>query len=139
MRTIDKIIIHCSASDNPKHDNIKTLYKWHVEENGWKDIGYHYVITKDGCVHQGRDIHEPGAHCKGMNESSIGICLTGDLQFSEAQFDSLRKVVHQLRVHLGIAKTMVFGHRDFCDYKTCPNFDVKEVLNEGSRFSVTIN
>ena len=81
MRELKKIIVHCTDSDNEKHDNIETIRKWHVEENGWKDIGYHYVITKDGSVHQGRELSEVGAHCTGHNMFSIGIALTGKSNF----------------------------------------------------------
>lgn len=129
MRKIDKIIIHCSYSDIPSHDNIETIRKWHVDENGWSDVGYHYFITSDGTVQNGRPLESAGAHTIGQNHDSIGICLHGKSKFTFAQFTTLKRLILKLQFQFQIPDEKVFGHRDFTKYKTCPVFDYKKVLS----------
>jgi len=78
-RDIEFAVIHCSASNVRKHgENMKHyLHKWHVEENGWSDIGYHYAIDIHGAIIPCRPLERVGAHCYGYNRKSIGICLQG--------------------------------------------------------------
>lgn len=126
MRTITKFIVHCSDTPNDRDVTIEDIKDWHVNGNGWSDIGYHYVIDRDGRIHSGRPVRTAGAHCYGHNSDSIGVCLVGRDQFETWQFDALRKLYASL---LGIFKEMKpYGHRDFTDTKSCPNFEVKEVL-----------
>lgn len=125
MRQINKAIIHCSDSEHLSHDNYESIYKWHVTEKGWKDIGYHYLILKNGTVKKCRPVHEMGAHCYGQNKESIGICLTGKFEFSSDQYVSLQRLVTELRWLFGDIE--INGHRDFSD-KTCPNFEVKDII-----------
>ena len=73
FRTIDKVFIHCSASDEASHDNVHTIRSWHVNGNKWADIGYHYLITKDGSVHEGRSTQFRPAAQKGHNTGTIAI------------------------------------------------------------------
>lgn len=75
MRKINKVILHCSDSDYANHDDIKVIKEWHLARK-FNDVGYHYFIRKDGLIQKGRDITIIGAHCKGQNKSSIGICLS---------------------------------------------------------------
>lgn len=128
MRKIDSIVIHCSDSDVPSHDNIETVRKWHVEERGWSDVGYHYFIRKNGDVHTGRPEHIAGAHVAGHNSRSIGVCLSGRHRFDGVQFESLRQLVKLLQEKYNIPDENIYGHRDLFNGKTCPNFDVKEIL-----------
>ena len=128
MRAVNVIVVHCSNSDYKHHDNVESIRKWHVDENGWSDIGYHFIITKDGRIHVCRPIHRAGAHTKGHNHNSIGICLTGSKFFSDEQFKSLKLIVDELSVELGLDKNDVYPHRYFNKNKTCPNFDIKTVL-----------
>ena len=81
MRTINKIILHCSDSDNVGHDNIDEIRRWHLLKN-WLDIGYHFFITKSGELQYGRPLWMEGAHCKEYNKNSIGICLSGKEDFT---------------------------------------------------------
>lgn len=122
MRNIKEIIIHCSDSDIKSHDNLETIRNWHIAR-GWADIGYHYVITKDGEVHVGRPLQQVGAHCKGRNKESIGICLTGKSKFTPSQFISLGIVCKELMDAFGLQLNDIFPHRKFSEFKTCPNFD----------------
>ena len=75
------VFIHCSASDNPKHDDVDVIRKWHVDEppygRGWSDIGYHYFIKKDGTLEIGRSLERTPAAQRGYNRGSFAICLHG--------------------------------------------------------------
>ena len=76
MRKINEIILHCSATAEGKDYTVADIDKWH-KQRGFKCIGYHYVIYRDGSVHQGRPLNEIGAHTTGHNANSIGICYIG--------------------------------------------------------------
>ena len=128
MRRITKIILHCSDSDYAHHDNIYAIRHWHVNENGWSDIGYHFVITKNGIIRLGRPLHILGAHCKGHNSNSIGICLTGKEKFSEEQFESLKAVCEDLISRYNLSWDDVKGHNYFDKSRPCPNFNVKTFI-----------
>ena len=124
MRTINQIIVHCSDSNVKSHDNIETIRKWHVEERGWSDIGYHYVITQDGVIHEGRPLYRSGAHARGFNLGSIGICLTGKTIFTKVQHVALSGLIYGLSQAFEITSTNIIGHYEVDTKKTCPNFDV---------------
>lgn len=107
------------------------IRRWH-RAKGWLDIGYHFVIRRDGTVETGRNIATPGAHVEGFNSCSIGICMVGGLDdkgdpennFTEAQFRSL---YHQLQLlQAKFPNASIQGHRDFPKVaKACPSFDVR--------------
>ena len=130
MREINKVIIHCA--DTPEGRDVKTaeIRRWHTEERGWSDIGYHCVIELDGSVHSGRPEDISGAHCRGHNADSIGICYVGGADAdgnpkdtrTEAQKSSMDKLVNELLDRYSDA--VVYGHRDFSE-KACPSFDAK--------------
>lgn len=130
MRKIDKIIVHCSATKEGQEFDVEDIRRWHVDGNGWKDVGYHYVIKLDGQIQFGRPLEQAGAHAKGHNETSIGICYIGgldgeghpcDTRTSE-QDESLELLIAYLtRVFPGIE---LYGHNEFSN-KSCPCFDVK--------------
>ena len=126
LREINKLIIHNSDSDHKYHDNVESIYNWHVKENGWSDIGYHFLITQNGSLHDCRPLQKKGAHCKGHNDDSIGICLTGKNSFSPEQFETLRAIIATLVERYNIKE--VKGHRDYDSSKTCPDFDVQSLL-----------
>lgn len=129
MRNINKVIIHCSDSDNPHHDNVKTIRQWHLDR-GWQDIGYHFVITKNGRIKWGRSLEMIGAHCKGHNIDSIGICLTGRNNFSQEQFYFLEVLLKKIMREFKIPKENIFGHNHFNKHKTCPNFDLSKIIEQ---------
>lgn len=129
MRKINKIIIHCSATPEGRDVSAETIDQWH-KARGWSEIGYHYVISLDGTIEYGRDIQKTGAHVKGHNKGSIGICYIGgcdsDMNAKDTrtpeQKESLLLLIKTLKkMHLGAE---VFGHRDFST-KECPSFDAK--------------
>lgn len=133
MREINKIIVHCSDSDFGDAD---TIDHWH-KERGWDGIGYHHVITNgiiqphtnynlahDGLVQAGRNIKKQGAHCRGENKTSIGICLIGGHHFTAKQlYIALPNLLFYYMREYGLDEKQIFGHRDFNDKKTCPNID----------------
>ena len=91
LRKIDKIIVHCADTPDGKDFTIKDIDRWH-KERGWQCCGYHHVIRLDGTIENGRPLAQIGAHCKGYNENSIGICLIGRREFTPAQLVSLRNL-----------------------------------------------
>lgn len=133
MRLINEIIVHCSYTKPSMDIGSDWIRKVHLKK-GWKDIGYHYVIRRDGLIDHGRKVEIIGAHCKGKNRHSIGICLVGGMSednhaennFTEAQFDRLRKVVKDLKTQF-LDITKVSGHCDYAN-KACPCFDVNSII-----------
>lgn len=132
MRNIDLIVVHCSATPEGKHFSTETIRNWHVNGNGWSDIGYHWVVELDGKVRAGRPEQRVGAHVKGYNRSSIGICYVGgmskDMKLpkdtrSQVQRESLERLLLELKVKY--PKAIIRGHNDFSN-KACPSFDAKE-------------
>ena len=121
-----EIIIHCSATPNGRHHTAEDIHRWHLEK-GWSGIGYHYVIGVDGIVETGRPEYWMGAHAKGHNKKSIGICLIGTDDFSEDQWCSLKILVSKMICKYQDAK--VIGHNEVSS-KTCPGFDVQEWMNK---------
>ena len=109
MRQIRKLIFHCSDSDNRKHDNLVIIRGWHIGR-GFSDIGYHFLILQNGTVLAGRPVSNQGAHCKGQNEDSIGICLTGRDKFTEAQFEAAQKLAMDLCWQFGLGNDQIFAH-----------------------------
>ena len=126
MRKINKLIVHCSATPNDRDVTVDEIRAWH-KERGWSDIGYHYVISRQGKILCGRPVGIVGAHCQGHNTDSIGVCLIGDDEFNDVQFKALQNLYAMLKGFC--LDIQAFGHRDFTDKKTCPNFEVKEILN----------
>jgi len=131
MRDIDYIVIHCSATMPSMDVPIERVKKWHLQR-GWSDIGYHYYITRDGKIHGGRNLSTIGAHVRGYNKNSIGICYEGGINESGEPEDnrtpeqkkSLLKVVEILKFVFSGA--IAQGHRDFPNVnKACPSFDAK--------------
>ena len=132
MREIEFLIIHCSDSPDDMDIGAKEIRDWHVNGNGWSDIGYNYVIRRNGSIEIGRNLEIVPAHCKGYNRKSIGICLVGRKIFSKEQFSSLSILCMGL-LHR-FPKVSIKGHRDFNPEKTCPNFDVDEFFEDKKEF-----
>lgn len=125
-REIEKVFLHCSASDNSKHDNVETIWKWHVEKNKWRDIGYHFIITKNGKIHKCRNIETiPSAQIR-HNTGAIAICLTGENNFSQKQFNSLKGLCVEID-ELYESNITFHGHCEVSN-KLCPVFDYKKIL-----------
>ena len=130
MRTINKIIIHCSATPEGRNNTIEDIDRWH-RQRGFTRVGYHYVIHIDGEICEGRPEHIVGAHCYGQNQTSIGICYIGGLAKdcstpkdtrTNNQKASMLQLLHHLKQKYPNAT--VHGHNEFAS-KDCPCFDVK--------------
>ena len=129
-RTIKEIIVHCSATKEGQDFTIADIKKWHLAR-GFSDIGYHYIIYRDGSIHTGRNVNISGAHCEGHNSYSIGVCYIGGLDKNlkpkdtrtDAQKDTLLKLLKQLKQLY--PKATIHGHYEYAN-KACPCFNVKE-------------
>lgn len=124
--TMKEIIIHCAATPNGKHFTAKDIHGWHLER-GWSGIGYHYVIRVDGVLEVGRPEYWTGAHAKGHNTGTIGICLIGTDKYNLDQWSILKKLLTKLSAKYIGAK--IIGHNEISN-KTCPGFDVQEWLQK---------
>lgn len=130
-RDIKEIIVHCSATPEGKDFTVEDIRRWHLQR-GFSDIGYHYVIYRDGSVHEGRNESISGAHCTGHNTISIGICYIGGCTKdgktpkdtrTDAQKKSLLSLLRELQERY--PKATIHGHREFTN-KACPSFDAKK-------------
>ena len=133
-RIINEIIIHCSATKEGQDYTVADIKKWHLER-GFSDIGYHYIIYRDGSIHTGRDINISGAHCTNHNAHSIGVCYIGGVDKynkpkdtrTEQQKASLVKLLKQLKALY--PKAGIYPHYKFAN-KACPSFNAeKEYAN----------
>ena len=124
MRELNKIIIHHSWTPADMDIGVEEIRRWHLER-GWQDIGYHYVLRRNGIIEPGRPIEIQGAHTRGQNQNSIGICIVGgkpDVNFTRFQWRSLSILVAGLMFDHNIYE--VGGHRDYAASE-CPGFDVR--------------
>ena len=135
MRTVTLIVIHCSAVRPGQRSSAQDIDRWHRAQ-GWKSIGYHFVVRRDGTVETGRRLEEVGAHCAGHNRHSVGICYEGGLDSdgrpadtrTPEQAKALRELVGHMQARF--LKALVVGHHDLNPMKDCPCFDaVKEYRN----------
>lgn len=130
MRKLNRIILHCTATPEGRNYDVATIRSWHVKNNGWKDIGYHYVVYLDGSVHEGRPIEQVGAHTSGHNSDSIGIVYVGGCDKNMKPKDTLTteqetamvNLIKALREEYG--ELSLHGHNEFAN-KACPSFNVK--------------
>lgn len=152
MRKIDTIIVHCSATKAWQDFTAADVDRWH-RERGFDGIGYHYVIRLNGRIERGREVALPGAHCRGWNARSIGICYIGGLDANGQPADTMtnaqKRILYQLITELRRdypSVNLVIGHRDAspdangngviepAEYlKACPCFDVKEFMRTARR------
>ena len=135
MRAIKKIIVHCADTPEGRDDRAADIKRWHTEERGWSDIGYHYVVDLDGTIEPGRPVEKAGAHCTGHNADSIGVCYIGGcdkkMQPKDTRTDAQKASLLLLLKYL-VAKypgVTIYGHRDFAN-KSCPSFDAKTEYEE---------
>lgn len=140
------ITLHCSATNPANPFTKEDLHRLHVKVNGWSDIGYHFYIDQQGCVHDCRPLNRRGAHVKDHNTNNIGVCLEGGINakgkatynFSVVQMDAAKYLVQELSEKYNIPVDEIKGHRDWfpdlnCDgvidhhdwLKECPCYDVK--------------
>lgn len=135
-RRIDKIIFHCSATPEGKDFTVEQIRQWHLAR-GFSDVGYHYIVYRDGSVHRGRPENQVGAHCTGYNSHSIGVCYIGgcaatknakgdyppkDTRTPQQRATLIRLAAEFRRKYPGAT---VHGHNEFAN-KACPSFNVQK-------------
>ena len=151
-RRIDYIVIHCTATPEGQDMTVEQIKRIHMRDNGWSDIGYHYVIYRDGSIHGGRSVDLVGAHVAGHNAHSIGVVYVGglenkpgvpykDLKPKDTRTEEQKKGLLALlkRLKALYPKAKIQGHRDFSPdlnhngfiepqewIKACPCFDAKK-------------
>ncbi|NBF03779.1 lysozyme [Pseudomonas sp. Fl5BN2] len=126
----DLIVIHCAATKPTMDIGLREIRQWHVQQ-GWLDVGYHFIIRRDGRVEVGRPRDVVGSHVKGHNSESLGICLVGGIDasgkpednFTEAQWQALDGLVWEASM-VWYPGARICGHRDLDSGKACPSFDV---------------
>lgn len=137
MRPLTGIIVHCTATrpnwmgSATTSAKVAEVRRWHMEDRGWSDIGYHFLIDRDGTVANGRPLGRTGAHTQGHNTGTIGISLFGGWEstatdeflenYTPEQDAALRSLIAELRAKYG--KLTLAGHNDFAS-KACPGFNV---------------
>jgi hypothetical protein len=136
-RKVSKVFLHCSASDNPKHDNPQTIEKWHLERN-FSEIGYHFYINQAGEVFQCRDVEKIPAAQKGHNTGSIAICCGGLTTFSQAQLTALYMLCK--RIAEAFNNDIEFwGHCEVEPKKTCPVYPWRTILKLSKDRKMNVN
>jgi len=139
---VTEIFIHCTATPSDWRPNdtskqrLEAIRQMHIKERGWRDIGYHWLIDRDGWVMAGRAETEIGAHVAGHNTGTIGISLFGGLtsqthdkfskNYTSAQEAALRNLIEQIKVRTDIK--MIRGHNQVDSGKACPGFWVPDWL-----------
>jgi len=154
MRDINEIILHTSATDeswmrgHALKNKVAEIRRWHTDTppngRGWRDIGYHFLIDLDGKVMAGRPLEQTGAHVKGRNTGTIGVCLIGKRvgkrtdkfldNFTEAQEVAVLELIKGLHERFGALA--VTGHNQYAN-KECPCFDVPKWWAEQNAPKIT--
>ena len=130
-KSTDYIVIHCAATKASMDIGLTEIRKWHVQDNGWRDVGYHYIIRRNGEVELGRSIRDTGAHAAGYNHKSVSVCMVGGMaednsaenNFTPHQWVALIIEIKKLSEMYPDAK--IIGHNEISE-KECPSFDVQK-------------
>lgn len=128
----DAIFVHCSATKPDMDIGVDTIRMWHKQQ-GWLDVGYHFIIKRSGFVEEGRPVDVVGSHVKDWNSRSVGVCLVGGINakgqfeanFTPAQMQALRELLKVLKSHYPNAD--IKAHHDVAP-KACPSFDLQRWL-----------
>jgi len=132
-----KLVVHCAYTKSSMHIKAATVRKWHVEDNKWSDIGYHWFIRRNGFLEPGRAEDLIGSHARGYNSISIAVCLAGGMSddgksednFTLEQYETLREFIGNKEIQYPDIE--VLGHRDLPKVtKDCPCFSVKDKMLE---------
>lgn len=131
MRKINKIIVHCSATPEGRPHTLADFKRWHVDGNGWDDVGYHFIIDIDGSIYAARPLNQAGAHTKGHNGDSIGVCYVGgvdaDMKPKDTRTAEQEESLDKLLTYLAYSfNAPISGHNDYTNAKACPSFKAKE-------------
>ena len=130
MRHIDLIVVHCTATRAGRDFTVSQIRHFHTAGNGWDDIGYHFVVYRDGTVHPGRPLERAGAHTRNHNANSIGVAYVGGLTAdgkaaadtrTPQQKEALTALLTSLRARF--PQAVIRGHHDLNPGKECPCFN----------------
>lgn len=141
-RPIKEIVLHCAATQEGKDFTVNDIRRWHLDR-GFSDVGYHYVIYRDGSLNLGRNINISGAHVSGHNSNTIGICYIGGVDKNgkakdtrtPEQRETLLKLVSDLLDIYKLTPDKVKGHYEYPKVaKACPSFDMNEFRNDLKNF-----
>lgn len=129
MRTVTLLVIHCSATPQGVALSFEDCRRDHIRHRRFQDIGYHFYVTRDGEIHRGRPLEKVGAHCRGHNSHSIGICYEGGLTAqgqpadtrTQQQKASMLTLLRELKQDF--PRALIVGHHDLNPMKACPCFD----------------
>ena len=133
---VREAILHTSATPKSwargksNQQMLEEIRRWHVQDNGWRDIGYHRVVMPDGEVMIGRSLTVPGAHVAGRNTGTIGICMVGpgspigrpEDHYTPAQIRAVKQYLAELADVIDLQR--VSGHNDHAA-RDCPGFKVR--------------
>jgi len=148
-KPIEAIVLHCTATRPGRDVDIAEIRRWHVDGNGWDDVGYHYLVRLDGTIETGRPEGFQGAHVSGQNDGTIAVAYAGGVSASGAPSDTrtpaqkaaILDLLDELAFEYGAFDVdgrlaiRVLGHRDFPGVaKACPSFDV--AADYGARHAV---
>lgn len=133
--TTEAIFVHCSATKPTMDIGVREIRQWHKEQ-GWLDVGYHFIIRRDGTVEEGRPVDTVGSHVQGWNDRSVGVCLVGGIDakgkpeanFTPIQMSALKSILTMLRAKYPEATIM--AHHDVAP-KACPSFDLQRWVRTG--------
>lgn len=133
------VVIHCAATKPSMDIGLREIRQWHVQQ-GWLDVGYHYIVRRDGTVETGRPHDVVGSHVKGHNFESVGICMVGGIDdagtpkdnFTDAQWAALEGLVWEISTVM-YPNARICGHRDLDSGKACPSFDVATWLKSRAK------
>ena len=132
----DTIVIHCSATPATMDIGVEKIREWHVKDNGWDDVGYHHIITRDGTIEPARPEEMQGAHAPAANYRSVAICMIGgsnsngdwENNFLDPQWVTLKALLLNLIEKYEIKK--IICHYQVDDKKECPSFKVPDWLEK---------
>ena len=157
-RVINEIVVHCTATPEGEDYTVQDIKKWHTQK-GWSDIGYHYVIYRDGSIHAGRPVDIAGAHATGHNSHSIGVVYVGGCGADGKTGKDTRTVKQKAsltallkRLCKLYPKAKIYGHRELSRdqngdgiispwefEKECPSFDAENLRRELRAFGAYKN
>ncbi len=133
-RDINLLAVHCSATPEGRYVDAVQINTWHLEK-GWNEVGYHFVILLNGSVQFGRDWNDTGAHVKGRNTGSLGLCYIGGVDKDDVDIAKDTRTPEQLEAYDILIRSFkkrwpnaeIAGHNQFAA-KACPSFDVPSDL-----------
>lgn len=130
MRKINKIVVHYTASPDYLDVGRKEIRQWHLDR-GFSDIGYHFVVRRNGTIEAGRPVEQIGAHVKGRNSDTIGVVWVGTKQISPQQEKSLFGLLNYLRGQYNLKIEDVISHQEATSSPTdCCGLDMDRLRAE---------